>query len=187
MNEIYSIPNLFSEEELKVINDLMARITPADYEHDKMLGRGLYYFKAPDLIYQKLTTVVNDKLGTNLAMNHVVLYAEYSAVYGKPNLGPHLDGDGHDLILDYQLSSNTSWDLGVNLKTYPVEDNSSLLFNANTNIHWRPYKNFTEGEYVKMLFFRFFNPSQRSDYSHVKHDPNDPIYDEVKAFRDQIR
>jgi hypothetical protein len=187
MNEIYSIPNLFSEEELKVINDLIDSVPPSEYKHDKTLGRGLHFFKVPDLIFKKLSTVVNDELGLNLALDEIALYAEYSAAYGEPNLNPHFDADWHDLIIDYQLESNTSWDLGVNLKTYPVEDNSSLVFNANTNIHWRPYKTFIEGEYIKMLFFRCYNPIQISDYSHVNYPSNDPIYDDVQALRDRIR
>jgi hypothetical protein len=91
------------------------------------------------------------------------------------------------LIINYQLESNTSWELGLDLQTYTLEDNSALVFNANTNVHWRTHKDFKEGEYVKMLFIRFYNSEVRSDYSYVPMNQTDKAFIEARALRDSLK
>jgi hypothetical protein len=86
-----------------------------------------------------------------------------------------------------QLESNTSWDLGLNLKTYSIEDNQALVFNANTEAHWRVHKDFQEGEYVRMMFVRFQNAEKPSDYSHLtKYWPTDEIFKDIRELRDSL-
>ena len=111
---------------------------------------------------------------------------EYNSIYGKPNLRTHVDGDTNDLIINIQLDSNTVWDMGLNQKTYTLSDNSALVFNANKEIHWRVHKEFKEGEYVKMLFVRFCNPENMSDYSYLPHHPDDEMFKEAREFRDSL-
>lgn len=113
-----------------------------------------------------------------------VTYVEYSNLYGKPNLYPHLDRDKSDLILNIQLESNTSWDIGINLQTYEIEDNSALVFNPNKDIHWRTHKEFKDGEYVRMLFVRFWNSENVSDYSDLPEYATDEMQNKIVAFRD---
>jgi len=110
----------------------------------------------------------------------------YGAEYGTPNLPPHFDGDTNDLIINFQLSSNTSWPLGLDLETYNMEDNSALIFNANTNIHWRPNKVFNDGEYVQMIFFRFYKINNRTDYSYVPMNQTDKIFEDVVNLRNSL-
>ena len=127
---------------------------------------------------------------TKLTINWPPIYVEYNSKYGDPTLPPHYDGDFNDIIIDYQLTSSEGiwWPLGVNLSTYPLEDNEALIFNPNLNIHWRPHKHFQPGEYVHMLFFRFCNadPSKRSDYSYLPGNQQDPAFKEVATLRDSL-
>jgi hypothetical protein len=113
-----------------------------------------------------------------------VTYVEYNSLYGRPNLPPHLDGDTNDFILNIQIESNTDWALGLNLETYEIKDNSAIVFNPNKEIHWRVHKEFKDGEYVRMLFVRLFNPDSPSDYSHLPHKQDDEMFREARAFRD---
>jgi hypothetical protein len=111
-------------------------------------------------------------------------YVEYNSLCGNPNLPPHLDSDVNDLILNIQIESNTDWALGLDLKTYTIEDNSALMFNPNKQIHWRAHKEFKDGEYVRMLFVRFFNPKSPSDYSHLDVLQDHEMFKEAIEFRD---
>jgi hypothetical protein len=113
-------------------------------------------------------------------------YVEYSPKYGTPDLPPHFDGDSTDLIINYQLKSNTSWDVGVNEEIYKMEDNSAIMFNPNKDIHWRSKKIFEAEEFVKMIFFRFGSLKNPKDNSHLRYSLDNKVYKDVNAFRDSI-
>jgi len=138
-----------------------------------------------DEIRSKLISIANQISEIPLELDHF-LYAEYNNKYGVPVLPAHFDHDTNDLVFDFQLDSNTSWDLGVDKAVYSLENNSALIFNANKHIHWRPHKVFSEGEYVKMIFARFFNPVERSDYSNLDYTINHDVFKEVNEFRDSL-
>lgn len=118
-----------------------------------------------------------------------VAYVDYDAKYGTPNLPPHFDGDSSEFILNYQLESNTSWDIGVDFITYPMENNSAVIFQPNKDIHWRPFKKFNDGEYVRMIFFRFSIVDDENivDNSHLRYNLSDKVYKDVNDFRNSLR
>jgi hypothetical protein len=197
---ITKINNLFYLEELDIINKLINETQiPLNndgeyvnyYDNDgsgvcKDLGRiQIGNILIPDHMRDRLVDIANKISKTNLMLS-TFSYAEYSAKYGAPDLPAHFDYDKNDLVFDIQLESNTSWDLGINLKTYSLENNSALIFNANENVHWRPHKKFKDGEYVKMIFARFCNLTNPSDYSNLNYAQNDPIFDEVIKFRNSL-
>lgn len=111
---------------------------------------------------------------------------EYSSEFGQPNLPPHFDGDHTDVIVNYQLKSNTTWGVGVGEQVFSLEDNTAIVFNPNENIHWRPIKKFEPGEYVRMGFFRFWNESNPSDYSHLNLTQKDPVFDKIRNIRNSL-
>jgi hypothetical protein len=181
---INKVDNIFSWDELQLIEK---EISTYEGEPDINLGRVFIEFTnrlTPD-IKDRLYEIVDNITDETLILSNA-LYVEYNAKYGKPNLPPHFDGDTNDLIINIQLSANTRWDLGLNLKTYKLEDNSAMVFNGNTEIHWRPHKEFQDGEYVKMLFIRFYNSTNRSDYSHVPMNQIDEVFKEVREYRDSL-
>lgn len=87
-----------------------------------------------------------------------ITYVEYNPIYGTPELNVHKDSGTCGLILDYQLESNTSWDFGVNESLYELKDNEILAMYPLTDYHWRPKKNWNNGEFVKLIFFEFLTP-----------------------------
>ena len=174
------IDNVFSDEEIQYLNNIINDIK--EFEPDEELGRHKFTIdKIGNEFAERLIKLVNN----NLSLSSVT-YVEYSNKFGKPNLPPHFDGDSSELILNYQLSSNTVWDLGLNTSIYKLEDNSAILFDPNKNIHWRPIKDFKDGEYVKMIFFRFCDQSNQLDNSHLRYSLGDIIYKEVREFRERL-
>lgn len=181
----FKIENVFTNEELDLINNALLTYQT---ELDERLGRAMIGdIKRcfPNEMRDKVEKIASEVSGLPLIMDHA-LYVEYNKKYGTPNLPPHFDGDTNDLIINYQLSANTSWGLGLNLDVYNLEDNSAVVFNGNTEIHWRPHKQFKEGEYVKMIFIRFYNSEKRSNYSNLTNDPMDDIFKEVRDLRDGL-
>ena len=182
---ITKLNNIFSFAEIELIHDA---ISLHKIDVDDNLGRGWIGDIKNQLaqeVKDKIYRIISDISNAPLAIDHM-LYAEYNSKYGKPNLPPHFDGDTNDLIINMQLESNTTWDIGLNLEVYSLEDNSAIVFNGNTEAHWRPRKEFKEGEYVKMIFIRFYNLEKRSDYSYLTNNIMDPIFSEVRALRDSL-
>jgi hypothetical protein len=195
------ITDVFSKDELdtfnKIINDIKMKTLDSEEcisvndsvcDIDPVLGRlsiGDISRYFPDKFKDKLNEIATKFLGTTTESNSAG-YALYSNKYGSPNLPPHFDGDTNDVIINFQLSSNTSWDLGLGLETYTLEDNSAVVFNGNTNIHWRPHKTFKDGEYVAMIFFRLFNKEKRTNYSYLPSNQTDDVFKEVVQFRNSL-
>ncbi len=184
---IHKINNLFSEQELESLSMLIESM--GSLEVDKALGRTKVYFNLKDIpnqIIEKITQTVNSISDQPLVIDHAI-YVEYSSEHGDSNLPPHVDGDRNNLVVDYQLESNISWDLGINTELHPLEDNSALIFNANTNIHWRPYKRFQDGEYIRMIFFRFYDPVNRPDYSYLPKYTDHEVFKDAHMVRDNLK
>lgn len=190
-NEVHKVSNLFSVKDLKLFSALLeSAINITDSASHIDLGRESLCNVSTEIseeIVTKLTKLVNTLTDRTLTMrNYQLSVVTYSNRYGTPNLRPHFDRDNNELIIDYQLGSNTRWPLGVNTSVYDLEDNSALIFSPNTNVHWRPHKTFKDGEYVSMIFFRFFDEKSPVDYSHLPGHPDDPEFDEVRKYRDSL-
>lgn len=188
---ILRVDNLFSPEELQTIAQVFNNLPDQPEDLANPLGRAKVSIEDSDVpkhIETKLTDLVTAafNIDSEIEMALPPMFVEYSNKYGQPQLPPHFDGDYNDLIIDYQLASNTSWSLGVDTSTYQLEDNSALIFNPNAYAHWRPRKAFKGGEYVRMVFFRFSSPINTSDYSYLPNHPDDPAFDEVNKVRDSL-
>jgi hypothetical protein len=179
-----SIANdIFSQKEIDRIRRFVSKITPKLNDELGRLVFGDIRDALSDQTCTKLSKIAKNVTDLPLSIGSAI-YVEYSPLYGKPNLPPHFDADTNDLILNIQLESNTDWLLGLNLETYLLKDNSALIFNGNKEIHWRVHKEFKEGEYVKMLFVRFSNPDNLSDYSHLNLLQDNEVFKEAREFRD---
>lgn len=198
---VHKVNDLFSSSELDTFYGLIDSIvipTNSDgtyiYDTDnnqetctisKSLGRLQSNFMTPGEMCKKLYDVSKNICSKELTISGMT-YVEYNKKYGTPTLPPHFDGDSSDVIVNYQISSNTSWDIGLDSELYKIEDNSALVFNPNKNVHWRPEKTFNEGEYVKMIFFRLRGIEDVVDNSHLRYSLDDPIYKEANRFRDSL-
>lgn len=185
---ILELDNLFTEEELSAIKEIISSLPESSFIDQSGLGRRVTNeWRLPQSIHDKLIDLVSSTLGKKVMMPNPV-WSEYSSKYGEPNLPPHFDGDFNDFIINFQLESSpdTVWPAGVNLELYTLQDNSAVAFNPNTNAHWRPVRAFKKDEYIQMIFIRFFDPVNTADYSHLPSHQDDPIFAEVKAFRDNL-
>jgi hypothetical protein len=180
---------LFTKDELRVLNSLISEDKKNILQTvDEQLGRiqvSNFGKTLNSLFYTKLSKIAKEVSGKDLSFANKI-YVEYSNQYGAPNLPPHFDGDSSDLIINFQLQSNTSWDIGLDLTLYSLQDNSALVFNGNEYIHWRPHKVFNDGEYVKMIFFRFQDVKNPLDNSKLRYSLDDKVYKEVNEFRDSL-
>ena len=179
--EIHKLTNIFSEQEIKDLLFLQEDNTRVDNK----LGRVISGNSLQIYLIKKIEKIVNEFSNINLISSGAT-YIEYNNKYGDPNLPPHFDGDITDAILNFQLSSNTEWSIGLDTEIYNLEDNSGLLFHPNKNIHWRPIKKFKDGQYVKMLLFRFINSDKKTDYSHLIFDAKNKIFDEANKVRNSL-
>lgn len=182
------INKLFSQDEINILSNLVNN--PNGQKVQEIYGRMRYFgpfepvdeaIKFEDLLTEK----VNSLLNTRFLPCKITLCVTYSLEYGEPSLPPHFDGDSTDLILNYQLESNTTWPVGVGTEVVELEDNSAILFNPNEQVHWRTRKKFNKGEYVKMVFIRF-QSSESSDYSHLRLSQTDPIFSDAHRARDRF-
>lgn len=198
------INNIFSIDQIDAIHQIVKKCEP---ERDEFLGRVNTVITITEDLANTVTKIAKE-VSPDLFFASAQ-YAEYNGEYGKPNLPPHLDAATYmtcssncnhempeiqainksptnDLILSYQLSSNTNWGIGVDTDVYIPEDNSGVLFNPNSSIHWRTIKEFKGGEYVKMLFFRFATVPD-SNYSHIKYTYKHDMLDKVSTLRDSLQ
>lgn len=182
---IQKINDIFTDEELKLLYELFN--TSVSGGTDDRLGRSLVFIEnknIPKSIFNKLFDIVSKISGLDLVM-HSALGVEYNKNYGEPNLPPHCDGSDSDIIVDFQLKANTSWDLGMETTIYTLEDNSALVFNPNEYVHWRPHKTFKNGEYLQMIFFRYYSKEHRKQWPNISQD--DPRYISAVKFRENIK
>ncbi len=198
---IKKINNFFTEDEFKVLVDSVHySLIPlsddgnfVDYKLDNE-GRGIHHQLGrlqfgglkhlPGDMLEKICKIAKDISGEELLMSNATA-VEYNSLYGEPNLPIHFDHDSSDLIINFQLSSNTIWDLGIDLQVYSLEDNSALIFNPNQYTHWRPKKIFKDKEYIRMIFFRF-EKENPSDYSHLDYPIEHEIFKEIEEFRNSL-
>lgn len=180
------VNNVFTEKELISIKYYIDKLGRHEVQED--LGRvNITGFDFHPDIVEKILGLARDSFDFNVKKNGSAMVVEYSSKYGLPNLPPHFDGDDSDLIFNFQLESNTHWDVGVGIEAHPMEDNSAIMFRPNADPHWRPHKAFKEGEYVKMIFLRFQDIDNYKNYEHMNLALDDPIFDEANQVRDSMK
>lgn len=87
--------------------------------------------------------------------NKYIISSTYSGLYGRPGLSEHKDGGFPlQIIVDYQLDSNTSWNIKVDGQEYEIGNNDALVFDPVISSHSRPQKDFNLNDYVTMIYFR---------------------------------
>ena len=144
----------------------------------------------PQHIIDKIIKLVKEDYKTDLEIETLIgiTYAEYSLKYGKPRLDVHKDRDpadapqklvpgGAGIVLTYQLDSNVSWQVGTNKELYTIPNNGILLFYPRRDYHWRTLREWSDGDFVKILFFEMLTPK-----SPEVHD-DEVLAQEIRDFR----
>lgn len=182
---IAKLTNVFTQEQIATMLNRIERVSTNEDMEQARYGRIHYEgIDVPSSMKHHMRVLV-EEIDPDLMFSGASC-VQYNAKYGKPDLPPHFDGDSMELIVDYQLDSNTSWGLGVDEEVYEIADNEAIAFHPNESIHWRPHKSFEDGDYVIMMFFRF---KKRTSVERVdrRYSQNDPIFNDVKAVREKLR
>lgn len=171
------IKNILSEEDIRIVQETInnefnsrekvklnapVKSGMADNAvcYYSQIGRiDIKYPKIPKDILNKIYNLVVEKSDNKIddIVEDFVMYSKYTkSSGGNPKLEPHFDVvDNGTLILDYQLKSNKVWELKIESGYIALEDNSAVLFDPFESIHSRTIRDFSDDEFVEMLFFRF--------------------------------
>ena len=179
------VTNLFNDEELRELHYLIDN--SEDLKIQDEYGRlCITSVTVPSMIQNKLNSIVKERYRNfTLEVEKSPLCVIYSKEYGEPNLPPHWDGDNTEVIVNFQLDSRLNggpWLLGLDEDVYELEDNEALIFNPNLYVHWRAKREFEDGEFVKMVFFRFRGDKSR-DLDFVI---DNPIFEAMNNMRDEM-
>lgn len=157
------IDNALTQEEIDLIFEIVDKTDRQDFHNE--LSYNSWHIQLPESIVEKFT-----KYAESVASVKLVL-AEYNfSRYEKriinervfnPLLFPHTDEafQGERVTLDYQIRSNISWPITVdnweNELDYVLEDNQILTFSGTHQVHWRPKRDFQDGEFLEAIFLHF--------------------------------
>ena len=176
------ITNVLSKENHEQLKDVVRNIDKSGLEVHDEYGRLVMHFETPANVLKAIYEIVQSITSEELVVKNSAMAVTYSKEYGVPNLPPHFDGDDTEMLFNYQIDSNTSWPLGYGTKSFIMKDNDVLMLQPNKKPHWRPKKEFQDGEYVTMLFVRFVKKTDRVTYDHLRLSINDPAFDEVYEY-----
>ena len=73
---------------------------------------------------------------------------------GKPILPPHYDETFREprFTFDYQIGGNTTWPIIVENIRFELQNNQALTFGGTHQVHWREKKEFSDEQYIDMIF-----------------------------------
>jgi hypothetical protein len=180
------IKQLLTENEIKSIYEEVEK----SYNNFIMetLGQQVFDFKMPESVMAKILKVCKELSGQEDLILEAYQFAKYEkfvrpdGVVSIPKLSPHHDTfDQPRFTFDYQLGSNISWPIFVEGKEVILSDNDAVTFSGTHQVHWRPEREWVEGEYVDMIFCHLHSPSLPS--SGEGHNP--VMLEKAKAYRDK--
>jgi hypothetical protein len=185
VNEV--IKGLLTEDEVKEIyTEVEKSYNNYIMEH---LGQQVFDFRMPDSVMHKILKVCKELSGIEDLILEAYQFARYEkfvrpdGVVSIPKLAPHHDTfDQPRFTFDYQLGSNISWPIFVEGKEAILEDNDALTFSGTHQVHWRPEREWTEGEYVDMIFCHLHSPSSEP----ITKEHNELMFARGKEYRDKV-
>lgn len=159
------VKTVFTEKEISDIYNLVSSTTNTDFV--KSLGYNTWHLQLPEEIKEKLETLVSGLYGRQVILSEYN-FSRYEKTTSDckrytywPLLFPHTDEafDSPRITLDIQLKANTDWGISVensgNESTYTLKDNQAVTFSGTHQVHWRPVREFLDGEYMEMIFCHF--------------------------------
>jgi hypothetical protein len=114
-------------------------------------------------------------------------YLDYNMKYGEgkyfPSLPPHIDAANTLVTFNYCLDTNIDWDVYVDNKPYALKAGDALVFSAINQVHWRPKREWQEGDFCEILTFDY-SPLDDWRFTHGN-DPLDPRFNKerIAAYR----
>jgi len=124
------------------------------------------FIQLPENIVDKLTAKAIEASGfPNLELSEYC-YARYKKTKNengkeyKPSLFPHYDETFKEprFTFDYQLKGTIPWEIVVEDRGLTLKDNQAATFSGTHQIHWRTPTEFSEDDFVDMIFCHFVIP-----------------------------
>ena len=146
--------NIFSENEIDLLFQSIKKSEGREFANPDRAQEYVDMFELPEDVILKVESIAKEVTGEDWIIADFAL-CTYTNKIGKPILKMHRDEnfDEQRICFDYQLESNTSWDIIVDKDMYQIEDNSGILFSSTDQYHGRPPKEFQDNEYIKLIFF----------------------------------
>ena len=165
----YDIPNVvvdnvFTEEEIGQIKESVAKNTGSAFvaPHCQLNN----FIQLPENIVEKLTQYAivisgNENVVLTEYCHAIYKNTEKDGVKFRPSLFPHYDETFKEskFTFDYQLDGNVDWNIVVEHRVLPLLNNQAATFSGTHQIHWREPKEFSDDQYVEMLFCHFTDPT----------------------------
>ena len=169
----YFLNNHFDSKKRVNKEDVYDMNTFKDVSIDSRVGRAGCTIDSDDMDNSIIAPFIEyaKSINSNAKLDFIS-YVVYSKDYGFPQLVPHYDRPSKVcFLLDYQIDSNVEWDLVVDGEKYKMSDNDMLNMNVTSQVHWRDPKVFSEGEYLKVIFFSFID--ETANIYDIKRSPSD--------------
>lgn len=122
-----------------------------------------------DEVINVFTEKASDLYGKKLNL-YAAAFGQYSKEFGIPKLPPHIDEVPSQFTIDYQLDSNLSWPIVIEGQEYILKNNSILTFEGEKVLHWRPKKEFKDGQYIDLIWFQFIDENHWSHTQDIRPD-----------------
>jgi hypothetical protein len=104
-------------------------------------------------------------------------YLDYNLKYGEneyfPSLPPHIDAANTLVTFNYCLDTNIDWEIYVDNVSYDLKKGDALIFSAVNQVHWRPKREWAEGDFCEIISFDYTLPTDWR-FEQNGEDPIDP-------------
>lgn len=152
------IDNIFTESE---IEDIYKHVDLASDDRKRFLdyySQTAYFNWLPQHIVDTLVAKAQATIDTPIVLRELS-FARYEKKSDDipVRLTPHRDETFREprLTVDIQVKSNIDWPISVEGREYQLKDNQALTFAGTHQVHWRPKRDFKDGEFLDMVFCHF--------------------------------
>jgi hypothetical protein len=176
------VDNIFDIDTIKNLKQLKNNING---QIDNKRGRIIRPISNIDLLPQEVITILTNKAselyGKNLKL-YAAAFGQYSKKFGYPKLIPHIDEVPSQFTIDYQLDGNIDWSIVIEGSEYWLKNNSILTFEGENVLHWRPKKEFSDNDFLDLIWFQFID----DDHWSYKTDARPDFKEYRKNFREKM-
>ncbi len=171
--------------DIDTINNLKQLKNSIDGRIDRNKGRIIRSIPNISLLPKEVVTILTNKAselyGKNLKL-YAAAFGQYGKEFGDPKLTPHIDEVPSQFTIDYQLDGNVDWSIVIEGNEYWLKNNSILTFEGENVLHWRPKKEFSDNEFLDLIWFQFID----DDHWSYKTDVRPDFKEYKKNFREKM-
>jgi hypothetical protein len=154
------IENILSSEEVSYLKNVRDKYFHGAKKSSMIYGRLVAPITniddLPESVKNKVTSIASEKTNKNMKI-YGVAFGRYSKDFGSPKLPQHVDEVPSQFTLDYQLDGNVDWPVNIEGVNYHSNNNSCLIFQGDSVLHWRPKRDFVDGEFLDLMWFQFID------------------------------